>query len=60
LGGRATEEGLVRRLDWEGDAVSRAFEDALAGGFVLRSAGEEVALTRKGRDAARRLTRVPA
>ena len=60
LGGHATEERLVRRLDWEGDVFSRAFEDALAGGFVLRSAGEEVALTRKGRDAARRLAQVTA
>jgi manganese/zinc/iron transport system permease protein len=55
LGGHATEERLVRRLDWEGDVFSRAFE-----GFVLRSAGEEVALTRKGRDAARRLAQVTA
>jgi hypothetical protein len=39
---------------------SRAFEDALAGGFVLRSAGEEVALTTKGQDTARRLAQVNA
>lgn len=60
LGGHATEEGLVRRLDWDRNVVSRAFEDALAGGFVLRSVDREVTLTSKGRDAARRLAQVTA
>lgn len=59
LGGRTTEGELVRHLDWDPDAVSRAFDDALDEGFVLRSADSEVALTGKGRDAAHRLASVP-
>ena len=60
LGGHTTEDKLIRHLDWDPGAVSGAFDDALDEGFVLRSADKEVTLTRKGRDAAHRLTQVPA
>jgi manganese/zinc/iron transport system permease protein len=55
LGGRATEEELARRLDWDEDSLSRAFNDASRGGFVYGPAPGEVALTGKGQSTIRRL-----
>ena len=52
LGNRATEEELSDQLSWDGDRVSLTLRDAMSGGFVLRPASGEVALTRKGREAA--------
>ena len=52
LGNRATEEELSDQLSWDSGKVSHALQDALSGGFVLRPAPGEVALTRKGREAA--------
>ena len=55
LGNRATEEELTSHLGWEDDRVSEVLQDALRGGFVLKSAtANEVALTSRGRDAARK------
>ncbi|MGF1473537.1 MAG: iron chelate uptake ABC transporter family permease subunit [Rubrobacteraceae bacterium] len=58
LGGHTTEDELARYLDWDRSAVSRAFEEALDEGLVLRPADDEVALTGKGREAAHQLARV--
>lgn len=52
LNNRATERELSENLGWEPTRVSRALSDALQGGLVLRPAAGEVALTKKGREAA--------
>ena len=54
LGNRAAEEELVRSLNWDEDSVSKALQDALRGGFVLKPASGEVALTVRGRTAPQR------
>ncbi len=56
LDGRATEEELARRLDWEIGSLSRTLGDASRDGFVHRPAPGEVALTEKGRSTVRRLS----
>ena len=49
---RATEDELSETLGWENARVSRTISDALRDGLVLKPAEGEVALTRKGREAA--------
>ncbi|MBA3951621.1 MAG: metal ABC transporter permease [Rubrobacter sp.] len=60
LGNRASEEELSRRLSWDGGAVVRTLEDAMRDGLVLRPAAGEVALTRRGREAATGMGEGPA
>jgi manganese/zinc/iron transport system permease protein len=56
LGEKTTEETLARSLGWEEGKVSRSLEDALREGFIVRPSSGEVAVTRKGCDAARERT----
>ncbi len=54
IGERATDEDLARSLGWEKERVSRSLDDALRGGYIVRPSNGEVAVTRKGREAAER------
>ena len=54
LGERATEEDLVRDLSWGRDDFSRVLREAVRGGLVLRPAPQEIALSDKGREVARK------
>ena len=54
LGERATEEDIVRDLSWGRDDFSRVLREAVRGGLVLRPATQEIALSDKGREVARK------
>ncbi len=60
MGNHTTEDALARSLGWDPEAVSEILEASTRGGLLLRSAGREVTITRKGRDAARRVAGSPA
>lgn len=60
LGGRATEEELARKLDWEGSALTSTLERASREGLLARPASGEARITEEGREAARRASSMPA
>jgi manganese/zinc/iron transport system permease protein len=60
LGNHATEEDLVRHLDWEDGRVSEILRGALRDGFVLRPETGKVSLTGKGREVAHGTEKAPA
>lgn len=56
LGEKTTEEELARSLGWEKERISRSLEEALREGFIVKPSDGEVAVTRKGLEAARERT----